>query len=337
MASTTTFIQATNSVLRSLNSANVVAGDFADPSGAQNAREIRQCKEIILEAFREMQNKRPDSYWRKEADVLVAEARLVSGSDSPAQGADVTNDSTSVQINDTGLAASSIADVVATDLYFHVVGENQWYRVASLDTGTGAMVLTSVYLGATATNRSCEIVPYRFSLPADFRDVINFFSPIVGIDARPSSVERLIEWRSTNSVLVRDSWPRQFAIGYDGSGNRKVYVYPFLSKDSWMVLRYQRQQTVPSASGDTFDIEEDAMPTLLNRAKAQAHLEISGNLQAVAYYRALEEEKRDDEATKQMERAGTNRLVPVVGADYRKFYAEETDVDNTKRRIFLRR
>jgi hypothetical protein len=337
MASDTTFLQATNSLLRSLNSASVVTADFADPSGAQNAREIRQCKEVILEVFRELQNKRPDSYWRKEADIFLAKTHLGSGDADASEGADVTNADPNVTLNDPDLATSSIADVVETDLYFHVVGENQWYRVLTLDTGTGALVLTTDYLGDTSTDNSYELVPYRFALPADFRDAINFFSPIVGVDVRPSSVERLIEWRSTNSVLISDSWPRDYAIGYDGAGARRIYIYPFLSNDVWMVLRYQKQQTVPSAAADTFDLEEDAMPVLLNRAKALAHLEITGNLQAVAYYRALEEEKRDDDATKQMERVGTNRLAPSTGMDYRKFYAEETDVDNTKRRIFLRR
>lgn len=343
MASTTTFLQATNSVLRSINSGQVSSAQFADPTGAQNAREIIQAKEILLEAWREIQNKRPDHWWRQEADIQIAKTYLGSYDiDVPATtGATATNGSTSVTLKDfAALALTSINDMVAADLYFHVVGESQHYRVTSLDTGTGALVLTSEYLGVSGSDKSYELVPFRFSMPSDVRDTLNVYAPNVGKDVEPLSVEQLIEEMSTNSLISTDTWPSYYAVGVDSTGLKKLWIYPFSSTDHYLVLRYLRQQTVPSAAANTFDLDEDAMPQLLNRAKAQAAMEILGGeegLRMAAYYRALEEEKRDDDTTKQMSRVKSNRMVPNMGEDYRNFYRENTDVDRTKRRIFIRR
>jgi hypothetical protein len=207
----------------------------------------------------------------------------------------------------------------------------------------------SEYLGTTTTaptatvaGTAFEIVQFRTSTPADFRDTLNFYGPNMGVDVEHTSVDRLIEAISANSVLVSDSFPEEYAIGYDESSTpvRKIYWYPYLSQTRRMTLRYLRQQTVPSAAGDVFDMEEDNIPELLNRARAQAAIEIMGGERGFAlaqYFKGMEVEKRGDANMKQSERARSQRLIPATGEEYRLHYQEGTALDRVRKRIFLRR
>jgi hypothetical protein len=356
MASTTTFLGASNAVLRSVNQPDIESGDFASLAGTSNAREARMAKEIILEAYRELQNKRPDSYYQDAAELFLAERLQVSGNnttDNPANGEGIVviNGAVGVQLYSDDLATSALSDasVIATDLLLRVSGDTQWYRMATLDTPTGAGTLVSEYLGTTTTaptatvaGTAFEIVQFRTSTPANFRDTLNFYGPNMGVDVEHTSVDRLIEAISANSVLVSGSFPEEYAIGYDESSTpvRKIYWYPYLSQTRRMTLRYLRQQTVPSAAGDVFDMEEDNIPELLNRARAQAAIEIMGGERGFAlaqYFKGMEVEKRGDANMKQSERARSQRLIPATGEEYRLHYQEGTALDRVRKRIFLRR
>lgn len=329
MASDTTFLQATNAILRALGSVSVATANFADPTGTKNAREIRAAKEILLEAWRETENKLPDSWWETSTEIELLGY--------------TTGTFTAAPVGKVFTVDTVPSDTThAEDYFFAVSGFDQWYKVDTLSSGPDEITIVSDFQGSLSfpNTYSYTLTRLRWPLPSNFRDVLNVFAPNTGVDVIKTSVEDIVERMSTEGYARTHRWPLYYAIGYneETTPEPSIYFWPYPKRsvgDPIIFVRYQRKQTVPSAAADTFDCEEDAMSSLINRAKAQALIEVNRDVQGAAFYKALEEEKRQDQQTKERERARPSRLRPNM-VDYRDFYKDAVKSER-ERRLWIQR
>ena len=389
MASTTTFLQATNSVLRSIRSAEVASGDFADPTGTQNAKEIRQAKEILLDCLQEMQDKRPDSFWHTETDFefgddIYEEGKVIEiasdpiqsrvhGGINPGETVNWTNNLPPPPDNHKMFGPVGVPTTF-NNLRFRLRGGtfssgttspgwNFWRKIAQIIGPTPLTLEPPLEDAWDFTNGLFDytIQRYRKEVPANFVDSLNVFYEGSGVtvgknvlsDLIPVSPEELVEheMQSIDSTQMATR-PREYAIERDG-GDTFLRVFPMpreLKIDASgntiivpirLTMRYVRKQTAPSAHGDTFDMPEDEIPRLLNRAKHRANIEIAGNFDRASFYIRREDEAMVDAATKKAERVGGMRLVPDQVDSYRGHFRlgsflDKYDARRSRRRLFLR-
>jgi hypothetical protein len=349
--STTTYRGAVNSVLRACNEPSVSAGGFATPSGENAARVIQQAKDIVNEVYLELQNDRPDSFWEKSAELRLYQPYT--------QGAIETipvapNNDTITFSDDADLdtvpwitGANPVQNI--QDTMLHILGERQYYRVTERTDDKTIVTVNGILdhegFNDPANPLAYTLFKYRYDLPADFRDVLNVFNPHVGADLQPVGSERMVELISEFAYLqttaaANTGWgtdPTHYAIQRNDSGVVKLIVHPIVFQDRILTIRYQRQQTVPSAENATFDLDEDLMGILLSRAKGRACMEILRDSEMAAYYHRMERDLKALGVKKSMEQGGQNqRIVPSTGVDYRAFYGQQGQEDYN-RRIFLRR
>jgi hypothetical protein len=347
-------------------SSEVTAADFADPAGAQNAKELLQSKSIVLDCFLEMQNKRPDSYWHTEADIeyVGGEEYTVGliGSSSTAGGVTTVSGAAPPDNPDwfNGHPMFNGGDPVPRTLRFKFDDQGVWRFILDI-TGPppppGVTTLTAEAIpypydqsgnwpngGVSPINYTIQ--RYRHAVPDNFLDALNVYYEGKGVevgsvtpfDLRPVSPEMLIEHETRDFYRRAElaGLPSEYTIDHD-DGVPYLRVWPIPKDDLRITMRYVRKQTVPSAAGDVFDMPEDEIPRLLNRAKHRANLEILGNFERASFYIRREDEATMDAATKQSERAEAMRLVPDQVESYRGHYGLGSSLDRYSARRSTRR
>jgi hypothetical protein len=344
------WLGATNSVLRAINSPGVTSAQFASPDGENNAREIRQAKEILDEVYTELQNDRPDSFWQKSVEFKIFKPYTVGG--VSAIGVDPLN----VDITFANAFLDDVPWMTAApqtgidDTLLHILAERQYYRVTGKPTSESLTLFQGVIeqqgFNDPAFPIAYALFKYRYDLPVDFRDVLNVYNPYVGADLIPVGSERMVELISEYAYLVTTQgadtgWgtdPEYYTIQRDDvTGKKMIIVHPITVQDRVLTLRYQKNRGTLSAAGDTFDLDEDYMPILLSRAKARACIEIVDIPGKAKYYHGVEAEQKKLAKIKAMEGGSQNqRLTPTTGSEYRAHY-RETQQEDYNRRLWLRR
>lgn len=347
MASLMTFLQVTNSVLRALNSAPVADADFADPSGLANAREVIAAKAAVLEAHQEMQNKRPDSFWVTEADFQGAGAAGPTYSDGQVLSTNFFSPD-ETQFVGTGtnwvfmfltFHANGVPPIMEVRLEnFSGPGDNSpWRRVTRV---LAPIIMFSKQMPEPYGSGSSGPYDYtvrvvKWALPSNMVDPVKLYyegrdKKLGGVhrrDLRYVSPETFLE-HEKEDLYVSDpngeAMPEEWTILHD-SGDRILSVRPEPTSPIRLTLRYVRSPTIPSLASDEFDVPEDEMPRLLNRAKHRA-LMADGRAEQAMFYVDREDEAQGDAFTKQMERVKVSRLVPDT-QDFRSHYRESSWLD----------
>lgn len=336
MPSTTTYLEMVNKVLRACGTPSCSAADFASPAGANNAREIRQAKEIVAEVYAELQNDRPDSWWHRVTEIKILkpfnEGGVIEIPSADPTTVDFAFDG-ALDFDDVPWIGAGAA-LPTPGTFLHIQGERQYYRVSLKQSATRLKLVTGNidHVGYNDPLRPIGYTLFKrtYDLPADFGDILNVYNEYVGTDVRPMGSERMVENMVAAGVLETSagsggfgSDPELYAIHRpDGGGAPVLLIHPVPSEDRVLTVRYRKRATIPTLAADTFELDQDHTTWLLNMCKARAALEISRNPDEYAIY--MREAKMGQQLAQQksMESGGDfQRIRPTVGEDYRGHYS----------------